>query len=158
MKIDVIDYTKAQLDALKRKDLLLIKAAQLKKNALDRSFAEKKRKEKERLLDNGTFLSGLFEEFCQSAQAEYDDELEYLKESLVYDLLYKRKNEKEYQAPYEIDFTLSEEERMQIVLTYYMNAYSDGEERFEAFSEDAFAKLYVGECYKALYDALLEYA
>ena len=158
MKIDVIDYTKAQLDALKQRDLLLIKAAQLKKNALDRSFAEKKRKEKERLLDNGVFLSGLYEEFCQSAQAEYDDELEYLKESLVYDLLYKRKNEKEYQAPYTIDFTLSEEERFKIVMDYYMYTYSDAEVRFEVFCKDTVAKLYVGDYYKALYDAMAEYA
>ena len=154
MIIDVLEYTDEAFDALKKKDQLKIKEAQLKKNTMERALAKKISDEKARLLKNGTFLSSAFDAFCARLQAEYQDELEYLRDALTYDLLYKEKNKDELSAPYVIDFTLSEQKRMEIVKAYYMQAYENASERLAAYQKDAVAKEYLDDFYNALYDAL----
>ena len=83
MIIDVLEYTDEAFDALKKKDQLKIKEAQLKKNTMERALAKKISDEKARLLKNGTFLSSAFDAFCARLQAEYQDELEYLRDALT---------------------------------------------------------------------------
>ena len=154
MIIDVLEYTDEAFSTLKKKDQLKVKEAQLKKNAMERTLHKKMSEEKARLVKNGTFLSANFDAFCARLQAEYADELEYLRDALTYDLLYKEKNKDELVAPYLIDFTLSEQKRMEIVKAYYMQAYTDPAARLDAFQKDAVAKEYLEDSYNSLYDAL----
>ncbi len=53
--------------------------------------------------------------------------------------------------PYSVDYALSEEDRMAVVKEYYETTYSDATERFTAFSNDTFAREYLGEMYAPLY-------
>ena len=60
MVIDIISYTDAQFAALSEEQILEVKSAQLKKNKLDLNLEENLLKAKQRLIENGTFLSDLF--------------------------------------------------------------------------------------------------
>jgi hypothetical protein len=55
-------------------------------------------------------------------------------------------------APYKVDYSLSEGERLLIVKAYYEDTYADEYERFAAFKKDEFAKVYLGELYAPLHD------
>ena len=57
MVIDIISYTDAQFAALSEEQILEVKSAQLKKNKLDLNLEENLLKAKQRLIENGTFLS-----------------------------------------------------------------------------------------------------
>ncbi len=157
MKIDIISYTDAQYAALTSEQLLEVQSAQLKKNRLDLRLEEEKLKEKHRLLSNGVFLSKVWELYCEKLQAEYEAEVENLRDSLLFYLRFSaRPDGAETEAPYELNYAYSMEERLAIVRAYYEKTYTDGAERFEAFKADAVAVQYLGELYAPLYDYYLE--
>ena len=52
---------------------------------------------------------------------------------------------------YEVDYSLSDAERVEIVKNYYDTEYTDALERLAAFEEDTVAKQYLGEYYAPLY-------
>lgn len=155
MIIDIISYTDAQYAALTEEQLLEVKSAQLKKNKLDSALEEEKLAEKHRLIDNGTFLSNVWELYCAKLQAQHDTEVENLRESLLFYLRFSAKADSS-DVGYTVDYALSIEERFAIVKQYYEMHYTDGAERFEAFKADKVAVAYLGELYAPLYDYFLE--
>ena len=62
MHIDIISYTDVQFAALTEEQLLEVKNAQLKKNRLEDKLNEDLQKERQRLIENGIFLSTIFPE------------------------------------------------------------------------------------------------
>ncbi len=156
MEIDIISYTDAQFAALSAEQLLEVKSAQLKKNRVDLRLEEDMLNERHRLLENGTFLSQIWELYCQKLQAEHDAEVEAVREALLFYLRYTVKPESSVSgAPYPLDYSLSYEERYRVVRDYYEGTYQTGKERFDAFEKDTVAISYLGELYKPLYDYFL---
>ena len=60
-------------------------------------------------------------------------------------------------APYTVDYSLGMAERVNIVKTYYMEAYTDPFERLAAYKADEVARVYLGEYYSPLHDKLHDY-
>ena len=90
MTIDIIAYTQEQYAALPESHILEIKNAQLKKDRLMRKLEEDKQAAKERLIENGTFLSGLWAQLCERLEAVYAQEVEAIREGLLFFLHYIR--------------------------------------------------------------------
>lgn len=156
MKIDIISYTDEQYAALNDEQIQEIRSAQTKKNTLERNFAKAIEKEKYRFTSNGTFISKLWALKVQELTAEYEREVDTVRQALLFYLRYSGKpsGEAGESAPYPLNYALTDEERFVVVQEYYMSAYSDAEERFTAFQADGFAKSYLGELYAMLYDYL----
>ena len=158
MTIDIISYTDAQFAELSEEQLLEVKSAQLKKNRLDVQLQEKKLNEKHRLLKNGMFLSSVWQLYCDKLQAEHDQEVENIRDGLLFYLRFASKPANGgVSAPYTVDYSLGMAERVNIVKTYYMEAYADPFERLAAYKADEVARVYLGEYYSLLHDKLHDY-
>ena len=159
MDIDIISYTDAQFAALTEEQILEVKSAQLKKEKLDLQLDEDILEEKRRLIDNGIFLSNIWELCKAKLQAEHDLEVENLRDSLLFYLQFAARSEesKWEDVGYVVDYSLSMADRFIRVRDYYMNNYSDAEARFSAFKADEVAVQYLGERYATLYDYLLSF-
>ncbi len=153
MVIDIINYTDAQLSKLTDEQILEVKSAQIKKNKLEADLQSKLKAEKQRLVEQRTFLSGIWELYCQEMTAKKDAEVALLKDGLTFYLRYTAKPGGT--ANYLVDYSLTYEERRRIVTEYYMNTYENPTERFEIFEGDTIAPLYLGEWYAPLYDYFL---
>ena len=154
MTIDIINYTDAQLAALSAEKVLEIRETQLKKNRLEMELHERLLKEKQDLINRGTYPSDLWDKIVAKWTSEYEREVEILRESLVFFLHYVADDAPVVNpsAPYLVDYSLSEADRMHVVKEYYETTYTDARERFIAFKKDDFVKAYIGELYAPLYD------
>ena len=128
MEIDIISYTPTQYAALTEEQLLEVKSAQLKKNRLTVALEEDLQKEKHRLVKNGIFLSSIWDIVQSKLRAAYNQEVENLRDGLLFYLRYSAKpsDSEVSKAPYVVDYSLTETERLEIVKTYYENTYTDG--------------------------------
>lgn len=151
MQIDIIAYTDTQFAALTDEQIQEVRSAQAKKNALFRALQKAIEREKYRFTENGTFISKLWELKTQELTAEYESEVEALREELLFYLRYSGKPTSP--APYPMDYSLSDLERYDVVRTYYTNTYTDPIQRFSVFAEDVHARAYLGEHYALMYDS-----
>ncbi len=155
MVIDIIGYTEEQYAALSTGKLQKILSAQAKKNALLKKLQERLLKEKQRLIDRGIYTSNIYSKLETELTEACDAEITAIRDALTFYLRYvadgKSQDKKPEGVPYEVDYSLSEEERMAVVRAYYERAYSDTTARFNAFVADTFAKSYLGEMYAPLY-------
>ena len=108
------------------------------------------------MIENGTYLSSMWPLIHEKLQKEYEQEVEIIRDALLFYLRFTLKPDTS-DAPYLVDYSLSEEERMYIVKDYYMEKYSDDKERFEAFKADEIAVQYLGELYAPMYDYFRSY-
>lgn len=157
MEIDIIQYTAAQFAVLTEEQILEVREAQLKKNSLMRTLEKRLQEEKERLVNNGIFLSNIWAALESKLRAECEEEIAWIRDSLLFYLRYTGKENVDTEAPYLVDYSLSDEERVAIVRDYYMSAYTDAEERIEAYENDDVAKQYLGEYYAPMYDYFYVY-
>jgi hypothetical protein len=67
MVIDIISYSDEQFAAMTDEQLLEVQSAQMKKNRLMAALEEDLRKEKYRLIDNGTYLYSMWPLICAVA-------------------------------------------------------------------------------------------
>ncbi|MBQ9728447.1 MAG: hypothetical protein IJV85_02510 [Clostridia bacterium] len=157
MTIDIIDYADEQFAALSEEQVMEVRSAQTKKNKLELALQNKLKKEKNRLIENGIFLSEIWAQIQQKLQTEHEAEINHLREALLFYLRFTKSNSQQaQQAPYTVDYSLSYEERYYIVRDYYEETYSDPIERVRVLREDEVAAQYLGEFYKTLYDYFLE--
>jgi hypothetical protein len=158
MEIDIITYTDKQYAALTEEQILQVKEAQLDKNRLTAKLQENLQKEKERLVENGTLLSDMWPLIQTKLRAEYEQEVEAVRDALLFYLRFSTKVEETEatDAPYEVDYSLEYPDRYYAVRDYYMNTYTNASERFNTFKADEVAPQYLGEYYRTLYDYLLE--
>ena len=154
MEIDIISYTSEQYAKLNDAQLLEVQSAQMKKNRLFRKLSQAKQDEKNRLIENNTFLSELWELYCARLEEEYEQEVDAIRDGLLFYLQYSVRTGGE-DSPYTINYALTMEERLAIVRAYYETNYTDATERFEAFKQDKIAVGYLGEYYAPLYDHFL---
>ena len=160
MKIDIISYTAEQFATLSESQLQEIRLVQAQKDELYAKLEKAKQKEFFRILSSGTARSMLYEQSCASLEAEYEAEVEKLRKGLIFYLQYSsRGNDTSVDsAPYVVNYELSYEQRYIIVRDYYMSAYTNASQRFEAFRMDVVARNYLGEYYGTLSDYLRAYA
>ena len=150
MEIDIISYTKEQYALLTEDQLKEIRTAQMKKNRLTRKLEKDKQKAKVKLVNNGVFLSKMWELIQEELEEDYNAEVNWIRESLLFFLHYSMKSDTS--APYMVNYALTEEQRLAIVREYYETTYTNGKERLQAFEADTVVKAYLGELYKPLHD------
>ena len=154
MEIDIISFTDEQFARLTDEQLIEVKEVQLKKNKLLRNLEKSKTEEKYRLLKNGILNGSAYQKVCAQLQTAYDEEVENLRDGLLFYLRFslRPKEEVEEESPYVVDYSLTYEERIQVVRNYYETAYADAAARLEAFAKDEVALNYLGEYYAPLYE------
>ena len=150
MIIDIIHYTDEQYAALTEEQLLEIKSAQLKKDTLIRKLEKDKALFRQKLVENGIYLSNAYFLECLRMDEECEAQITALRESLLFYLRFAVRSNST--SIYPIDYSLSMEERYHSVKQYYLDAYPDASECFNAFKKDNTAKTYLGEFYATLYD------
>ena len=155
MTIDIINYTSEQFAALSTEQILEVKRVQLSKNRLTRKLEEKKKSEKFRLIAAGIFCSGIWDKICAELDEAYSQEVDGLRDGVLFYLQHGEQQPGASPAPYVVDYSLSVYERSVIVRDYYLNTYSSAKERYEAFMKDEVAKSYLCEGYAGLHDYLM---
>ena len=157
MIMDIIGYTAEQLATLSDEQILKVQEAQLKKDRLTENLTRALQKEKDKLIDNGTFTSGLFECLQTELSEKCEREIDMIRQGLLFYLHYSLKTDIG-SAPYIVDYSLTDAERVNVVKEYYETKYSNGKERFDAFVGDSIAKVYLGELYAPLYHYFLDFS
>ena len=152
--IDIIEFTEKQFSLLSKGQLQTVKTAQQKKNRLYKALQETLRKEKHRLVKNGVFRSELYNLLEERLTTEYEEEVELMRECLLFYLNYSMKPNKtdSLAAGYEVNYALSMEERLAKVKGFYEKEYNDANALYDAFVLDTVAPQYLGELYASLYD------
>lgn len=150
MTIDIIDYTESQMAALSNEQLLEVREAQVKKDKLYAKLLDDIQAADAALIDKGTFDSSLRQSKKARLQSDYDAEVERIRDGLLFYLRYSYRPGSAA-VGYEVNYALSDTERLEVVKNYYLTTYSDAVERFAAFEEDPVAKQYLGEYYGPLY-------
>ena len=156
MEIDIINYTAEQYAQLTDEQLLKVQEAQMKKNRLQGNLEKNLQKKKDALIKNRMFSSSIFSMMETTMREDCEEEIEMVRQSLLFYLHYSAKAVIG-EAPYMVNYALSDTERFEIVKTYYETTYTDGKLRFEAFSKDTIAKAYLGELYAPLYHYFLDF-
>lgn len=158
MIIDIISFTDEQFALLTETQIQEVKKVQAQKNKLTSALTEKKRKERFRLLKNGVLRSKIYNSICSALDRDYATTVEQLKEQLLFYLRFSSKVDVSdgESFPYIVNYSLTYEERYNIVKAYYLEKYADPTERFNAFKEDNIAPKYLGEFYATLHDYLMD--
>lgn len=152
MTIDIIAFTDEQIAGLSPEQVEEIRNAQLKKNRLTEALEKNKEKEKYKLVKRGIYRSGIFQKICESLENSYQRDVEDIREGLLFYLRFTSKSEGQTDAPYEVNYSFTYEERYNVVKGYYDNAFPTDLERFEKFAKDKIAVGYLGEYHAVLYD------
>ncbi len=155
MTIDIINYTEEQYAKLNNEQLMEVKKAQATKNRLKKKLTDEKLSEKYRLVKAGIFHSKIWSMICDRLQSEYNAEVEVLRDGLLFYLQYSGQQGTGSGVGYTVDYSLSVADRVTLVKAYYLDAYSDPNERFEAFKNDPIAPSYLCEAYSGLYQWFL---
>ncbi len=162
MEIDIIDYVPEQFAALSSTEIERVRTAQKRKDTLLLALNEKLRKAKEKMIDNGVFLSNVWTRMEEELTAAYEAEVKIIRDGLLFYLHYASGAYDSGRVPpsdtYPVDYTLTIAQRMASVRDYYLETYEDPSERFETFKVDEFAKAYLGEGYASLWHYFEELA
>ena len=150
MQIDIINYTDEQFAVLSEEQLLEVKTAQTKKNALMEKLEKDKQAFRRKLVENGTFLSPMYALQCQRLEEDCEAEVTAIREALLFYLRFTVRSSGV--SPYPIDYSLPLDTRFHNVRDYYMATYPDASERYFTLKEDETAKMYLGEYYIVLVD------
>lgn len=150
MTIDIISYTDAQMAALSNEQLMEVRQAQEKKERMYEELQEELRAADAQSIDKGVFDSALRRMKREKLETDYEKEVERLRDGLLFFLRYSYRPGSS-SVGYEVDYSLSDAERVEIVKNYYDTEYTDALERLAAFEEDTVAKQYLGEYYAPLY-------
>ena len=150
MTINIISYTDAQMAALSNEQLMQVMQAQIEKERMYEKLQEDLRAVDAETIDKGVFHSTLRAQKRKKLETDYDKEVERLRDGLLFFLRYSYRPGTP-SVGYEVDYSLSDAERVEIVKNYYDTTYDDPLERLNAFEEDDVAKQYLGEYYSPLY-------
>ena len=162
MTIDIIDLTKPEYSSLNAVQLSMVRAAQGKKNKIQKEANEKIHPLFMLVLGNNTARSSAYKvesaAIKQQMEADIEVVVEDLKLQLAYEALGSEGNESgPYRYPENPNYNLSYSQRFLVVRTYYMEVTSDPNARLQAYAMDSLARTYLGEYYQTLYDLLASY-
>lgn len=164
MTFDIIDITEEEAEALTTVQLKLLRTAQQKKNELEYKLGVQLSEYKTLILTNGTHNSSLYAEYEKEARAEYDRQVEILREQLVFNMsLGEPTSDGETGDPppedtgYVVDYNLTYLERYIHVRDYYLSI-PDPNERIALYTADEVALKYLGRTYyNYLFDYLMQF-
>ena len=153
--IDIITFTSTQFSLLTVGQLQTVKTAQQQKDRLYKKLQQKLRKEKYKMVKNGVYRSEIYRLLEERLMAEYEKDVAVIKDCLLFYLRYSMKTAAAAEmAPYRVDYSLTDEQRMLVVKEFYVKNYPNAVERFELFLQDKVAPQYLGEMYPPLFSYL----
>ena len=154
MDIDIINFTETQYASLTPGQLSKVRVAQTQKNDLTWKLQADLQRTKDKLVDNRIFNSETYDRIAGNLQAKYDQEVEVIRDGLLFYLQYSMRPEGTgtESAPYTVNYALTPLERFFIVREYYETTYTDAAERFTVFQADKVAPSYLADMYAPLYD------
>lgn len=163
MTFDIIEITEAEVENLATIRLKLLRTAQQKKNELYHKLQSTLGEQKRLIYSNGMKDSSLLEQITAELTAEYNYQVEILKEQLLFNMsMGEPTNGDETggssgdEYGYVVDFELSYMERYIVVRNYYLTI-EDPNERVALLREDKMAKAYLGSYYDVLLNYLLQF-
>lgn len=160
MTFDIVTFTQEELDAMSNVQMQLLRTAQKKKNELKHKIESELVMFKKLLLTDNMFNSTLYTQKQEELSAEFDYQVEILKEQLLYALKvnepYPDQDEEQEQVGYIVDYSLSYTDRYALVREYYLSL--DPATRMNLYTNDDVAKRYLGSYYTSLYNVLYTYS
>lgn len=161
MTFDIIELNEGELEKFSAIQMQLLRTAQKKKNELRHKLDANLELFKEMITGNGMVNSTLYEQKREELEAEFDYQVEILKEQLLYSLEinepYPDDDKDQEMVGYIVDYTLSYTDRYAIVREYYL-AIDDPALRMKLYTDDDVAKRYLGSYYSVLYNVLYNYS
>ena len=163
MNFDIIDISSEEAEKLETVQLKLLRTAQQKKNELEQKLKVQLDEYKCMTYTNGVQFSSLYEDFEKKTTAEYERQVEVLREQLIFNMSLKEPTHDDEtggsgsdDTGYLVDYELSYIERYIQVRDYYM-AIEDPNERLALYRADKVAMKYLGSYYNSLYDYLIQF-
>ena len=164
MTFDIIETTEEEVSGLEVVRLKLLRTAQQKKNELSHKLERELAEQKRLLYSNGMENSTLYEQISAEMTAEYEYQVEILKEQLLFNMsLGEPTNGGETggsggdtNTGYVVDYELSYMERYIEVRDYYLSI-EDPNERIALLREDEVARKYLGTYYNTLFNYLVQF-
>ena len=160
MDFDIIELTEEELDMLSTIQLKLLRTAQQNKNELYRRLQSDLQAYYLMCNTNNVYLSSLYQDKKAELEAEYDYEVEVLREQLLFNMALgepttggETGDDGNDDSGYIVDYELSYIERYIQVRDFYL-AIDDPSERMALLAADEVAQDYLGSYYTALYDYL----
>lgn len=162
MTIDIVDLSSSQYNNLSPIQLAMVRAAQTKKNKINKEAEDKKHELKFFMIANNTARSTALQYALADIESQRLSDIETVKSDLDYQLAYEALGSEgndngPYRYPQNPNYNLGYSERFLVVRQYYMDVTSDPNARLRAYSADSLARTYLGEYYQTLYDLLLSY-
>ncbi len=160
MDFDIIDISAAEAEALTTIQLKLLRTAQQNKNELYHTLQQELQVYYCLCNTNNVHLSSLYADKKAELEAEYEYEVEILREQLIFNMsLNEPTNDGETgdsgndSSGYIVDYELSYLERYIQVRDFYL-AIEDPAERLALYAADTVAQSYLGNYYTTLYNYL----
>lgn len=161
MTFDIIELDESELKAFSVIQMQLLRTAQKKKNELRHKMESDIELFKKLILGNGMINSTLYEQKREELEAEFEYQVEILREQLLYSLEinepYPDGDDDQELVGYIVDYTLSYTDRYAIVREYYLSI-DDPALRMRLYTDDDVAKRYLGSYYSVLYNVLYNYS
>ena len=162
MIFDIIEVTDEELSRFTTVQMQLLRTAQKNKDELKYNLEKDMELFTKLVLTNDMKGSTLIEQKRAELEKELKRKLDIMVEQLNYNLSLSEpypegSNSGDDDAPYIVDYTLSYNERYNIVRTYYL-AIEDPSERMALYGADETARKYLGTYYASLYNVLYTYS
>lgn len=153
MTIDIVDYPDEVYEVLNSQQYYKVQYAQHRKNALLEELEEETQKAKQALIQKGTYVSELFAKTQAKLREKYETKIDLVKKELIAYLgnTMRPGHTHDFEAPYVLNYALSQYQRYKLVKKYYTEAYPNATERLNAFKNDVLAMTYIEEYYETLY-------
>lgn len=163
MLFDIITISAEEVEELSTIQLKLLRTAQQKKNELYNKLQKQLEEYKAITMCNNASVSSLYECFSAAANAEYERQVDVIREQLQFNMTLKEPTTGDESGDngndttgYLVDYELSYLERYVQVRDFYM-AIPDPNERMILFINDTVAQEYLGTYYNYLFDYLKQY-
>lgn len=161
MEFDIVNYTEEEIKNLSVIQMQLLRSAQKRKNELYHKLEQDFAMFKKLAYTEGMHDSSLIEDKLAELTAEYEYQVEIIREQLLYAIELNapipNQSEEEANAGYIVDYSLSYTDRYVLVRDYYL-AIEDPAERMALYSADDVAKRYLDSYYATLYNVLNMYS
>ena len=165
MTYDILELEEEDILAMSVVQTKLLRTAQKSKNELAHRLEEDKQTFYNIVVANGALNSGIYQAKCALLEAEYEREVEILREQLIFNLSLNEPTTddelgdsglgEDEGTGYIVDYSLSYVDRYIIVKTYYMSI-EDAAERLSLYTADTVAQAYLGQYYNTLYSVLAQ--
>ena len=163
MTFDIIGISQQEAERLETVQLKLLRTAQQKKNELKVKLDTELEEYRIITYNNGVHDSSLYAQYEKQAVAEYERQVEVIREQLLFNMSLKEPttdgetgDSGNDSSGYLVDYSLSYLERYIQVRDYYMSI-PDPVERLALYRVDEVAVKYLGSYYNSLYDYLIQF-